>query len=93
VTWGDKQEQVFLGRELGRRSEVSEFTARQIDEEIRRIANQGYEYARALLLENLHVLHKVSGVLLERETLDRSDLERIVEALEPIYPDDVEGVA
>jgi cell division protease FtsH len=93
VTWTDKQEQVFLGREIGRRSEVSEHTARLIDEEVRRIVTEGYVRARKLLLENLHVLHKVSQVLLERETLGREELTRIVGALAPIYPGDAEGVA
>ena len=93
VTWADKQDQVFLGREIARRSEVSEHTARLIDDEVRRIVTEGYVGARKLLLENLHVLHKVSQVLLERETLDHDELTRIVDALEPIYPGDAEGVA
>jgi len=93
VTWADKQDQVFLGREIARRSEVSEHTSRLIDDEVRRIVTEGYVGARKLLLENLHVLHKVSQVLLERETLDHDELTRIVDALEPIYPGDAEGVA
>ncbi len=87
VAWGERQEEVFLGREFGRKSaDYSEDTAQRIDVEVRRLVTDGYTHARAILTENVHVLHGVANALLEKETLDGSEFERLVAALVPVSP-------
>ncbi len=84
VVLGEREESSFLGREYSRRSQdYSEATAQRIDDEVKRLLTDGYARARELLVGNLHVLHKVAQVLLERETIDGNEFERIVDALNP----------
>ena len=78
VNWSDKQDEVFLGKNIGRQGLVSPHTAEIIDEEVRSIVHQGYNTAKALLLENLAVLHRVADALLDRETLGKEDLAELV---------------
>jgi cell division protease FtsH len=70
---GDNEHEVFLGRELQSRREVSEKTAQLVDAEVSRVANEAYARARAVLTEHLSLLHAVANGLLERETLTRDD--------------------
>jgi cell division protease FtsH len=78
ITYGEKNELVFLGRELSEQRNYSEKIARQIDAEVRRIVNESHERARSLLQENLHLLHAVAKRLLEVETLEREEFEAIM---------------
>ena len=71
VQYGNDDEFVFLGREMGRPKVYSENTAREIDEEIKRIIDEGYSRAQALILENRSKLELIANALLEYETLDR----------------------
>lgn len=82
LTFGKKQEQIFLGREIAQHKDYSEKTAEDIDAEVKRIVTERYEYARRLLTENKHILMKVAEALLERETIDSSDLDAIIEGRE-----------
>jgi cell division protease FtsH len=75
---GEREPAVFLGRELGRRREVSERTAELIDAEVRRLVAAAYEQAKRLLGGNLSLVHAIAAALLERETLNREDVEAIV---------------
>jgi len=75
ITYGQKQELVFLGRELSDQRNYSEAIARQIDHEVRRMVTEAHEVARRLLSENLERVHRVASRLLEAETLDRSEFE------------------
>jgi cell division protease FtsH len=74
ISYGDHEEQVFLGKEIAVRHDFSEQTAREIDEEVRRIMKECYERARAILTEHLDDLHAVANALLERETLDGDEI-------------------
>jgi cell division protease FtsH len=78
MTFGKKEEQIFLGRDLTQIQDYSEATAMEIDQEVRNILNESYRRARALLEGNLDVLHRLAGLLLERESLDAAEIEEIV---------------
>src|SRR3954470_21637860 len=72
---GDNEQELFLGREIQHRREVSEQTAQLVDAEVKALINRTYEMAKATLQENIDLLHKVAAALLERETLTREDIE------------------
>ncbi len=77
LTLGQGQEEVFLGRDFGHTKEYSEETAAIIDEEVKRIVDQGYNRAKQILSENIDKLHKVAGVLLEKEKIGADEFEAI----------------
>ena len=79
VQYGNDDEFVFLGREMGRPKVYSENTAREIDEEIKRIIDEGYSRAQALILENRSKLELIANALLEYETLDRLQVKEIIQ--------------
>jgi cell division protease FtsH len=79
LTFGKKEEQIFLGRELAQHRDFSEETAREIDSEVRRLVNAGYEKAKNIILENRDALVRIALALLEREVLDASELKLILE--------------
>jgi cell division protease FtsH len=78
VQYGSDDEFVFLGREMARTKVNSECTAREIDEEIKRIIDDGYKTAQKILFDNRSKLELIAGALLEYETLDRAQVEEIV---------------
>jgi cell division protease FtsH len=78
MTFGKKEEEIFLGRDFTQRVDYSESTAVQIDGEVRRILMEAYERAKLLLRRNLNVLHRMAEALLERESLDGADLDEII---------------
>jgi cell division protease FtsH len=73
VQVGDNEQELFLGREIQHRREVSEKTAQLVDTEVKRVIDQAYERATAVISENLELLHAIAAALLERETLTRED--------------------
>jgi cell division protease FtsH len=75
LTFGKKQEQIFLGREIAQHSDFSENTAMEIDKEIRAIADEGYKEAHRLVSENRDALVRIAEALLEREVLDGAEVE------------------
>ncbi len=79
LTFGKKEEQIFLGREISQHRDFSEETAREIDSEVRRLVNTGYEKAKNIILENREVLIRIAQALLEREVLDANELKMIIE--------------
>jgi cell division protease FtsH len=79
LTFGKKEEQIFLGRELAQHRDFSEETARQIDAEVRRFVNDGYDNAKKLIEENKDKLARIAEALLEREVLDAAELKLILE--------------
>ncbi len=85
---GENEQEVFLGRELMSRREVSEQTAELVDAEVKRVIDSAYERARQTLTDHLSLLHAVAKALLERETLNREDFNRLVrgESLPPRAP-------
>ncbi len=78
MTFGKKEEQIFLGRDFTQAAEYSESTAIEIDHELRRIIGEGYQRAKKLLKENIEILHRMAEALLERESLDGSDIDTII---------------
>jgi cell division protease FtsH len=78
MTFGKKEEEIFLGRDFTQRVDYSETTAVQIDTEVRRIIMDAYERAKLLLRRNLEVLHKMAEALLERESIDGGDIDDIL---------------
>jgi cell division protease FtsH len=78
ITFGKKEEQIFLGRDFTQQQDYSENTAVAIDAEVRRIIMESYERAKKILTTNLGLLHKVAQQLLEKESLDGSDIDALV---------------
>jgi cell division protease FtsH len=78
VEYGDHEDYVFLGREIGRSRGYSEQTAREIDEEVHQIVSGAYERAKKILGENRDKVEKIAAALLEYETLDGSQVEEII---------------
>ncbi|HKV94193.1 MAG TPA: ATP-dependent zinc metalloprotease FtsH [Candidatus Angelobacter sp.] len=79
LTFGKKEEQIFLGREISQHRDFSEETAREIDSEVRRLVNTGYEKAKNIILEHREALTHIAQALLEREVLDANELKLILE--------------
>jgi cell division protease FtsH len=88
VSFGKKDEQIFLGREMATHKNYSEATAVEIDGEIRLIVEQNYARVQELLASNVENLHKVSLALIEKENLSGDEIDRILagETLPPEAP-------
>ncbi len=86
VTFANKHEEVFLGREIAQPRDHSEQTAQIIDSEVRKILLDSYDKAESILKNHIELLHKTSKILLERETLESEELDMIIngEELPPI---------
>lgn len=78
VTFGKKDESIFLGRDMAMHKNFSEATAVEIDNEIRRIVDQNYSRVVKMLSEHVDLLHKLSKELIEKENLTGDEVERIV---------------
>jgi len=78
MTFGKKEEEIFLGRDFTQKVDYSENTAIEIDAEVRRIIQESYHRAKDLLKANIGLLHKVAETLLEKEVLDGSEIDAIV---------------
>lgn len=79
ISFGDKQDQVFLGKELSRAQNYSEETARKIDSSIKEIIDQQYDRAKQILTENIDSLHAAANALLEFETIEGKHIHEIIE--------------
>jgi cell division protease FtsH len=82
---GEREQEVFLGREFGQRREVSEQTAQLVDSEVKALLDEAYATALRLLEEHRQLLDRIALALLERETIDREDLDLLVRDL-PLPP-------
>ncbi len=78
MTFGKKNEEIFLGREIQSQRDYSEVTARMIDEEISRIVRDSQRIADEILRKNIEILHRIAQELLKYETIDSIDLEKIL---------------
>jgi cell division protease FtsH len=78
LTFGKKEEQIFLGREIAQRRDYSEETAQEIDTEVRHIVEGSYQKVRRLVSENIDALHRLAKALLTFETLDGDDVDKIM---------------
>ncbi|MBE0591675.1 MAG: ATP-dependent zinc metalloprotease FtsH, partial [Gemmatimonadales bacterium] len=75
VAVGDREQQIFLGREFAQHREISDSTAELVDGEVKRILHDAYRRARDILQGDLPTLHRMAEALLERETLDREEVD------------------
>jgi cell division protease FtsH len=85
LSFGKKDEQIFLGREMSTHKNYSEATAVEIDTEIRHIVDESYAKALAILRDNLQNLHNLSECLIEKENLTGAEVDEIIAAGTPIY--------
>jgi len=81
LQFGKREEMVFLGREIAQHQDYSEHTAMEIDREVRGIVMENYERAKGLIRGRLETLHRLAEALLEREVLDGSEIEHLVNDL------------
>jgi cell division protease FtsH len=83
---GDSEQEVFLGRDIGQRRQVSEQTAQLVDSEVKRLLDDAYERAREILRDHADLMESIALALLERETLDREDIDLLAagEELPPL---------
>src|SRR5438128_1168489 len=88
IAVGDREAEIFLGREVVQRREVSERTAELVDTELKRLLGEAYEHARDILTKHRDQLDRLAGALLERETLDREEVDLVVagKRLPPVAP-------
>jgi cell division protease FtsH len=82
LTYGKKEEQIFLGREIAQARDYSDDTAQQIDKAVRRLVDEGYNSAYKILEENRDVMHRMAAALLERETLDAAEIALLMQGKE-----------
>jgi cell division protease FtsH len=75
---GRNHDQPFLGREMGNEPDYSDEIAREIDDEIRRVIEEAHQTAHRVLREHMEELHKLSAILIERETIDKDQFERLL---------------
>jgi cell division protease FtsH len=83
VTFGKKDEQIFLGRDMASHKNYSEATAVEIDGEIRHIVDESYKRVLKLLTDNIDILHRISLELVEKENLSGAEVEMIVTGKAP----------
>jgi cell division protease FtsH len=86
---GRNHDMPFLGRDMGSEPDYSEEIAREIDDEIRRVIEEAHDRARKVLSQHMDELHKLSELLIERETIDKDQFERLLagEAPETVFPE------
>jgi cell division protease FtsH len=87
LTFGKSEEQIFLGREISQHRDYSELTAQKIDDEVRNIVNNAYEKSSKLIKDNVDTLHTMANALLEKETLDSKDIDKIMGIKEEPEPE------
>ncbi|MGE5487954.1 MAG: ATP-dependent zinc metalloprotease FtsH [bacterium] len=88
LSFGKKEEQIFLGREIAQHRDYSEATAIRIDEEVRRIVGRAYDSARSIIEERSDALVRIAEALLEREVLDGEEIHKLIQGgtLAPLHP-------
>ncbi len=91
LSFGKKEEQIFLGREISQHRDYSEMTAQKIDEEVRNIVTGAYEKASQLIKDNRDTLHSIANGLLEKETLDSGDIDDIMASGEKSIPEEMDA--
>jgi cell division protease FtsH len=83
LSYANSDEQIFLGREIVQHRDYSEATAQKIDEEIVHLIKKSYSKAREVINKNLDVLHKLSDLLLEKETVLGPELDDLLRSMRP----------
>ena len=87
---GRNTDMPFLGREMGHEPDYSDEVAREIDEEIRRVIEEAHDRATRVLQEHMEALHRISAILIERETIDKDQFARLAagEGEETVFPEE-----
>jgi cell division protease FtsH len=87
---GRNHDMPFLGREMSAEPDYSEEVAREIDEEIRRVIEEAHQRARDVLTQHMNELHRLSSILIERETIDKDQFLRLLEGAseEEVFADE-----
>jgi cell division protease FtsH len=93
VSYGENQEEVFLGHSVSRQQNVSEQTAQKIDAEIRRLVEEGLQEARIILTTNRHELEALAQGLLEYETLSGDEIKGLLAGKPPVRETPEEAAA
>ena len=86
LTFGRKDEEIFLGREISTRRDFSDQVALEIDREVKRLVLESYERTKRMLTENIHTLKALAEALLEKEVLDAMEVEEIIQQTSAIQP-------
>jgi cell division protease FtsH len=87
IVFGEKEELIFLGREISEQRNYGDEVARQIDEEVRRFASEAYENAIQILITNRSVVDDMANALLEFETVDGEQLAELLSRVKPLTID------
>ncbi|KTD69698.1 MULTISPECIES: ATP-dependent zinc metalloprotease FtsH [Legionella] len=88
LTFGEEEEEVFLGRSMNKHKEMSDRTAQQIDDEVRAIIDRNYKRAKEILVSNMDKLHLMAESLIKYETIDFKQIQEIMSGKEPSPPED-----
>ncbi|QMT58870.1 ATP-dependent zinc metalloprotease FtsH [Legionella sp. PC997] len=88
LTFGEEEEEVFLGRSMNKHKEMSDRTAQQIDDEVRTIIDRNYKRAKEILVTNMDKLHLMAKNLIKYETIDFNQIQEIMSGKEPTPPED-----
>jgi len=83
LSYAKDEEHIFLGREIGQHRDYSEETAKKIDEEVKILIQGSYDNAKQVLQENLDILHALSDLLLEKETVMGAELDALIHSMRP----------
>ncbi|WP_165481143.1 ATP-dependent zinc metalloprotease FtsH [Legionella impletisoli] len=92
LTFGQEEGEVFLGRSVSQNKEISDETARQIDEEVRTIINRNYQKAKTIITEHIDKLHLMAEGLIKYETIDVKQIDEIMSGKHPSPPEDWEAL-
>ncbi len=92
LTFGQEEGEVFLGRTVSQNKEISNETARQIDEEVRNIIDRNFQNARTILMNNIKILHLMAEALIKYETIDARQIKEMMAGHEPSPPDDWDAI-
>ena len=87
LTFGKKDEQIFLGREIAKHKDYSEKIAEEIDDEVRNIVTGAYEEAKRLLSDNYYLLEAFAKALLEKETMNGFEIDELIKEAKGMEPD------
>lgn len=88
LTFGEEEEEIFLGRSVNKHKEMSDRTAQQIDDEVRAIIDRNYQRAKEILETNMDKLHLMAQSLIKYETIDTNQIQEIMSGKEPTPPED-----
>ncbi|HBD7046581.1 ATP-dependent zinc metalloprotease FtsH [Legionella pneumophila] len=88
LTFGEEEEEIFLGRSVNKHKEMSDRTAQQIDDEVRAIIDRNYQRAKEILETNIDKLHLMAQSLIKYETIDTNQIQEIMSGKDPTPPED-----